>query len=99
MSHRRARRYRTPEAAILDDQDPDAIPVGQIRLTTPQHRRLADLTDGHWHRYSRPLTPYDTLADWAFIAGRSQTCQITERGRRWLAQAPPIQTTEARSSA
>jgi len=96
MSRRRQRTYRNPEAAILDDQDPDKVAVAKIRLTTPQHRRLLALKAGGWQPYDG-YRPYEALGDWALIDCRSRTCQITARGQRWLNQArrlPPDPATE-----
>ena len=86
----RKRTYRNPEAAILDDQDPDKVPVAKIRLTTPQHRRLLALKAGGWQPYVGSSRNYDTLCDWALIDCRARTCQISARGQRWLKQAKAL---------
>jgi hypothetical protein len=83
----RQRTYINPEAAILDDQDPDKVAVAKIRLTKPQHRRLFALKAGGWQPYVGSNRIYDTLSDWALIHCRFETCQITARGQRWLNQA------------
>jgi hypothetical protein len=79
-------RYKTVDAAISDGRSPKSVSVKRISLTKPQKKRLIDLADGECHEYVGALTPYDGLADWGFINCRLATCQITERGIRWLKQ-------------
>jgi hypothetical protein len=81
------RKFRTTEAALLADRVPAEVSVRRILLTHPQKDRLIDLADGAWHEpHPGSLMPYDALADWGLIRMRTRSCQITDRGRRWLLQ-------------